>query len=106
MKNKKYRIVFIVYLVWLITSFFVEKKWTDIIFTSASILFLVLIIYDLIKNNLIFAFPSILNLIIDVIGLSTILSGTIVQIDYTNYFVYIFIFCCLVFIFTEQRTAT
>ncbi len=103
MKNKKYRIIFAGYLIWILAGMFVEKDWVNIILVIVTLSFLLIIIYDLMKNNLIFERPSLLNLIIDILVLSTILSGSIVSIDYANYFIYIFIICTLVFIFTKQR---
>ncbi|MCB0473071.1 MAG: hypothetical protein KDC56_08430 [Flavobacteriaceae bacterium] len=55
------------------------------------------------KNNLVFRVPGIPVLIIDILALSTMLSGTIVTIDYGNLFVYLFAICGLIFIFTEKR---
>lgn len=103
MKSKKYRIIFLFYLIWIIAGFLTENKWIDIGFAIITLLFFALIIYDLVKNNLVFSVPGIPILIIDLLALGTILSGSIVTIDYGNLFVYLFALCGLVFIFTNQR---
>ena len=103
MKSKKYSIIFLSYLIWIIVGFLIEDSWLDIIFSGVTLFFVIFLIYDLIKNNLKYSTPSILNLIIDLLALSTMLSGSIVSINYGNIFVYIFALCTLVFIFTNQR---
>lgn len=103
MKSKKYLIIFLCYLIWILAGFITESEWMDIVFASISSLFLVLIIFDLVKKKLVFRVPGIPVLIIDILALSTMLSGTIVTIDYGNLFVYLFAICGLIFIFTEKR---
>jgi len=103
MKSKKYKFIFLGVVVWVISNFFLSKEVLNPFFTIISISFLFLICYDLIKNNLEFAPPSIFVFIIDIIGLSTIISGLLVDVDYSNVFVYTFILCTLIFIFTGPR---
>lgn len=103
MKSKKYGFIFAGLLLWLSASFFLSKEMLNILFSIVSTSFLILIIYDLIKNNLMFSPPSIVEFVLDMIGLGTILSGVFAEVDYSNVFIYLFILCTLVFIFTKPK---
>ncbi len=103
MKSKKYKFIFAGLLLWIIASSFLSKEVIDVLFSIISISFLILIIYDLFKNNLMFSPPSLFEFVIDVIALITIVSGVFVEINYSSIFLYLFIFCALVFIFTKPK---
>jgi len=93
-KSKKYRFIFVGLLLWIFASFFLEKGILNIMFSIVSISFLALTIYDLIKNNLMLSMPSLIEGIIDVIGLVAVVSGVFVEVDNSNAFVYVLSFVC------------
>lgn len=103
MKRIKYSVVFVGFLIWLVAGFFSEAGWVDPILAVSSIMFLILLFLDFIRNKLKFSIPKIHILVIDLLALGTILSGSIVTVDYANYFLYLFVFCTVVFIFTSQH---
>ena len=103
MKRKKYSFVFAIVLVWLVAGFFNEGKLIDLILAASSIMFFVFLILDFAGNRIEFSVPKIHILVIDILALGTILSGSIVKVDYANYFLYLFVLCTLVFVFTTVR---
>jgi hypothetical protein len=103
MKFSKYMLIFIGVLIWAICNFFLNENVLDLMFTVITIAFSLLIIFDLLNKNLEYKTPSLTEFLADLIGLSVLVSGKIVNVNYSNIFIYIFILCTLVIIFSKEK---